>query len=455
MDKPEKNQICRVRIEGYSSEGAGIARLDSFVIFVKGGIRGELCDVKILKAGKNAAFARMERVLEPSPERENPACPDFGRCGGCDFWHMSYEEERKAKRLRVEDALHRLAGQDFPVPPVLASKRLDGYRNKAIYPVACAAGKAVTGFFRARSHDVVPVSRCRIQHPEADAAAACVREWMDRYAVPPYEETTGKGLVRDIFVRFGERTREMQVCIVAAGETLPHSEQLIRMLQNACPGLAGVILSVNRRPGNVILGERMKVLWGREYIEDILMGLTFRLSPRSFYQVNTDQAERLYGIAADFAGLDKSKTVLDLYCGTGTITLVMARYAGRALGAEIVEPAVEDARENARRNGIENAEFFCGDAGNAALTLEREGLRPDVIVVDPPRKGLDGNVIEAMLRMAPERIVYISCDPATLARDVKLLTEGGYRLAEVQPVDMFPRTAHVETVARLEKVIKN
>ena len=440
----EKNNIYTARIEGYSSEGLGIARIDGQVVFVHGAVRGELCRVLVMKVLKNAAFGKVTELLEPSPERREPDCPYYGRCGGCDFRHLSYREELWAKRQRVQDALTRLGGSDVEVEEILGAADPLYYRNKSQYPVS--AGKV--GFYRARTHDVVDIEHCLIQKPQADAAAAALRDYMRDFAVPSYDEKTGRGLLRHLYVRTNRRGESL-VCVLANGERLPHEEELVGRLRRAVPDCVGVVLGVNTRRGNTILGERYRTLWGADTLEDELCGLTFRLSVPSFYQVNRDQAEVLYRKAVEYAGLTGGELVVDLYCGAGTITQVMAGGAGRVIGAEIVPEAIEDARENARRNGIENVEFFCGDAAQLAADFAGRGLRPDVICVDPPRKGLAPEAIAAAAQMAPQRVVYVSCDPGTLGRDVKRFAEYGYRVQRAAACDLFPRTRHIETVVML------
>ena len=442
----QKNQLHTVTITGYTAEGLGVARVDGQVAFVHGGVRGEVCAVRILKVLKHVAYARVEEILQRSPARREPDCPHYPACGGCDFRHISYEEELEAKRCRVEDALRRVGGAGVPVEEILGGERLDGYRNKSLLPVS-PQGQA--GFYRARSHQVVPALDCRLQSPQANAAAAAVERCLRERGVAAYDERTRRGLLRHIYVRTN-REGEALVCLVVNGRSLPCEEELAAAVRRAVPKTVGVVLSVNTQDTNVALGEEYRIIWGTDELEDTLCGLRLRLSVPSFYQVNREQAERLYGKALAFAGLTGRETVLDLYCGAGTITLVMARRAGRALGAEIVAPAIANARENARRNGIENAAFFLGDAGAVAERLAAERLRPDVVVVDPPRKGLSGEVIAAAAGMGPRRVVYVSCDPGTLARDVKRFRELGYEAVRAAAVDMFPRTRHVETVVLLE-----
>ena len=325
------------------------------------------------------------------------------------------------------------------------------YRNKAQYPVQEQNGRVAAGFYRQRTHAVIPIQRCAILPPEFDAAKDVVLRWANENRVPAYDETAGTGLLRHIYVRKGFATGQVMVCIVAAGSKLPRPDRLISGLRQAVPGLASVVVAVNPKPGNAVLGDEFHTLFGTDEIEDVLCGFRFRLSPRSFYQVNPAQAQRLYEKAVSLADLKPDETVLDLYCGTGTITLALSRAAGRAIGVEIIPQAIADAKENARRSGVENAEFYCADAAEAARRFAEAGTRPDCIVVDPPRKGLSPDVIDAMAAMAPQRIVYVSCDPATLARDVKLLSEKGYALRSVEAVDMFPRTFHVETVVCLRR----
>ena len=443
-----KNELHTVTITGYTSVGDGVARINGQVVFVKGAIEGEVLEIRILKTAKTVAWAKIEMIITPSTHRITPACPTYGPCGGCDFLHMDYTEELCLKESRVTDALARVGGLDAPVRPIIAAQRQTHYRNKAIFAVG---NGPVTGFYRRRSHEVIPVDTCLIQTDIANHAAAALREWMAAHHIPAYDETTHQGLIRHLFVREALHTGNVAVCIVATKSILPQQDTLIETLRRHCPETEGILLCTNPEPGNVALRGDFRTLWGEGHLEDILCGFIFRLSPRSFFQINPPQAERLYAEALAYAGLTGQETVLDLYCGTGTITLTMAKHARHAIGAEIVAEAVHDAGENARANGIENAEFLLADAAVAADTLKQRGLTPDVIVVDPPRKGLASEVIDHIADMAPARIVYVSCDPATLARDLKLFATFGYLTREVTPVDMFPRCAHVECVALLER----
>ena len=444
----EKNRIYRAHIDGYSSEGLGIARIDGQVVFVHGAIRGETCDVLVMKVLKNAAFGKIAALVEPSPARRTPDCPYYGRCGGCNFRHMSYDEELWAKRARVQDALTRIGGAEVTVEEILGAEQPLHYRNKSIYPIS-PAGEV--GFYRARSHQVVDVEHCLIQKPEADALAQAVRDYIARFRVEPYNEATGRGLLRHLYVRTSCRGESL-ACLLVNGSRLPHEQELVDMLRAAAPGVCGVVLGENTRRGNAILGDRYRTLWGRDYLTDTLCGLELRLSVPSFYQVNHDQAQRLYEKALEYAGLTGRELAVDLYCGAGTITQVLARRARHVIGGEIVPEAIRDAEDSARRNGVENVEFLCGDASRLAAELRQRGLRPDVICVDPPRKGLAPDVVEAAASMEPERIVYVSCDPATLARDADRFAPLGYRPVRACAVDLFPGTAHIETVCLLSKL---
>ena len=444
----KKNEQHPLRIEGYGSAGEGVARLEGQAVFVKGALAGEICQVQLLKVGKSAAWGRVTQVLTPVPGRQSPDCPRYPRCGGCQLRHMTYAEELRFKRQKVQDALQRIGGWTGRVEKIHGAEAPDRYRNKIQFPVA--DGPRV-GFFRARSHEVIDAEDCLLQPLAATRLREAFKLWMERYQVPAYDERVHGGLIRHFYVRVNQRGQSL-CAVIANGTDLPHQEELVQALRRAEPDLAGVVLSVNQEKTNVILGKTHRCLWGRDYLEDTLCGLTFRLSVPSFYQVNREQAEVLYGRALAFAGLTGRETVLDLYCGIGTITLVMARQAGRAIGAEVIPAAVEDAKANAARNGVTNAEFLCADAAQAAQTLADRGLRPDVICVDPPRKGLAPAVIDAIVQMAPQRLVYVSCDPATLARDVKRMEEQGYVLQRAEAVDLFPRTAHVETVVLLSKL---
>ena len=424
MDEFRKNQIMELNIERYGSDGEGVAHLpDGRVCFVSGALAGETCAVQLLKVGKTAAWGKVNEVITPSPARVTPDCPHFPKCGGCSLRHMSYEEELAFKKQKVQDALRRIGGSDIEVSAIYGAEDTLRYRNKVQFPV----GKdGAIGFFRARSHQVVDIEDCLLQPSASESIRRSVKGWMDRYGVPAYDENSHKGVMRHLYLRFSRE--KVLVCLVVNAKKLPHGQELVELLRTACPDLAGIAVNYNTEKTNVILGRRTVALWGDDFLDDTLRGLTFRLSVPSFYQVNRDQTEVLYGLALDFASLTGEETVLDLYCGIGTITLCLAQRAGKVYGAEVVPEAIEDAKKNAERNGIENTEFFCGDAADIAAKFADDGIKPDVVCVDPPRKGLAESVVSSIAQMAPDRVVYVSCDPATLARDVKRFAEAGYTL---------------------------
>ena len=443
-----KNNIYEAVVTDYTAQGQGVAHIEGCAVFIPNAIAGEKCMVRIEKVGKTWAAGKITELLEKSTHRVNRECPVAKLCGGCDFWHMDYAEETRLKADRVRQALNRIGGERLEDIPILSAPECKFYRNKAQYPVSTHKGRVFAGFFRAGTHQVVENDRCLILPEEADQVKRIVVDFFNHYRLTAYDETTQKGLLRHIYVRRGAVSQQVLVCLVLNGRKLPHAQELIEKLK-AVPGFTTLVLSVNTKVGNTVLGDEFIPLYGPGYIEDTLCGLSFQLSPRSFYQVNHHQAQRLYEAAIAQAEITKNDLVLDLYCGVGTITLAMAKAAGRVIGVEVVEQAVADAKENAKRNGVENAEFFCGDAGKAALELENQGIRPDVVVVDPPRKGLNADTIEALDKMSPRRLVYVSCDPATLARDVALLKERGYALKNAQAADLFPRCAHVESIVCL------
>ena len=443
-----KNQIYETVITDYTAEGQGVAHIEGCAVFIPNAVAGERVRVRIELVRKTWAAGKLVEILEKSPHRVNRECPVAKLCGGCDFWHMDYTEESRLKAERVKTCLNRMGGEALEEVPILSAPTCYGYRNKAQYPVAAKKGRAYAGFYRAGTHEVVENKRCLILPEETDAVKDAVMDYVNQYRIPVYDETTHTGLLRHIYVRRGVESGQVLVCLVCNGEKLPRVPELLKRLEKI-PGFTTLVLSVNTKKGNAVLGEQFITLHGPGFIEDTLCGLNFRLSPRSFYQVNHHQAQRLYEAAIAQAEITEKDLVLDLYCGAGTITLCMAKAAGKVIGVEVVPQAVADARENAARNHIENAEFFCGDAGEAALALEKQGIRPDVVVVDPPRKGLNAHAIEALARFAPRRIVYVSCDPATLARDVALLKKKGYVLKNTLACDLFPRTAHVESVVTL------
>ena len=449
MSELHRGDPLQVSIETATIDGSGVARVDGQVVFVPGALPGERCSVRIAHVGRSAVFAQLLSVLTPSAHRVDPDCPYFPRCGGCALRHMDYEQELALKQAHVQSCLTRIGGQTISALPITGAAQTDGYRNKVQFPVQEQDGRPVAGFFSGKTHRVIPVRHCRIQPDCADAIRGAVLAWMEQYHLRAYDEQTHTGYIRHIYIRFGAESGQILVCIVANCAQLPKKKQLVAALLAAEPGITTIVFTPNTKKGNTVLGTEFHPLYGDGTITDTLCGLQFRLSAPAFYQVNHAQAERLYEKAVQLAGLTGNETVLDLYCGTGTITLCLARHTKKAIGVEIVPQAIEDAKFNAAQNGMENAEFFCMDAGQAAKMLADRRIRPDVIVVDPPRKGVSADVIEAIRTMAPQRVVYVSCDPATLARDLKLLTAAGYTLQTAEAFDLFPRCAHVETVVLL------
>ena len=445
-----KNQIYEAQITDYTTEGQGIAHIEGCAVFVPNAVAGELCRIRIELVRKTWAAGKIVEILEKSPHRINRECPVAKLCGGCDFWHIDYEEETRLKAERVRACLNRLGGENLDAVPILGAPTCHGYRNKAQYPVAAKKNRAYAGFFRAGTHEVVENERCLILPEQSDLVKSTVMDYVNRNHISVYDEVAHKGLLRHIYVRRGAVSGQILVCLVINGRSIPKVHELVARLKQIS-GFTTLVLSVNTRKGNAVLGDEFITIHGPGYIEDTLCGLNFRLSPRSFYQVNHHQAQRLYEAAISQAQITKEDTVLDLYCGVGTITLAMAGAAGKVIGVEVIPQAVEDARDNAKRNNIDNATFFCGDAGAAALELEQQGIQADVVVVDPPRKGLNADTIEALARFAPRRIVYISCDPATLGRDTALIKERGYRVENAMAADLFPRTVHVESIATFIK----
>ena len=457
-----KNQIIELEITATTSEGSGVGRhvdADSpngFIVFVPFTAPGDTLLCRIVRVEKHHAFGKIDRILTPSAHRKSAdacalECKAFGLCGGCAWRHVSYEAELSYKWQAVADAVCRLGGCTLKPEPIVPSPSVDRYRNKAQFPVAPGEHGVQIGFYALRSHRIIPQQDCRLQPKEFASAVNAIAQWIRQFHVPAYDESTKKGLVRHIYIRKGEETGEILVCLVCTSGKIPAASALIDRLCSSVPGLVGICININARDTNVILGESTYAIWGRPYLLDRLCGLTFRLSPHSFYQVNRHQAEQLYTLVQREAALTGAETLLDLYCGTGTIGLTMAHRVRELIGVEIVPQAVEDARLNAAQNGIKNARFFCSDAANAALKLREEHVCPQVIVVDPPRKGCGEELCRTICDISPEKLIYVSCDPATLARDIRYLRDGGYTPVRITPVDMFPRTTHVETVVLMSR----
>ena len=453
MEDLKKNDIYTVTIEDYSSDASGICRINGRVVFVPKAIPGEEWEIKIVKVRHDCAYARGERLLKASPARIVSACPYFGLCGGCDTQHISYEEELRFKLGLVNSALRRIGKQSMQATEIIGSENISHYRNKGIFAIGTIDGKARCGFFRERSHQLIAVDDCLIQDELSCRAAIAVTEFMNANGIAPYDEAAGTGAVRHVFCRCSVHGSDVLLCIVSREGFGKKTQAFIDYLRKVCPELTSIVLNINRSTGNTVLSGDFYTLWGRGSINDTLCGFKFDIAPQAFFQVNPPQAERLYARALEYAALTPDMLALDLYCGAGTISLCLSAHAKKVIGAEIVPEAVDNANKNALANNVANVEFILADAGQAAKALYERGERPDVVVVDPPRKGLLENAIEAVAAMQPQRIVYVSCDPATLARDILRFNAYSYTLEKVTAVDMFPRTRHVETVCQL--VLRN
>ncbi|MBQ8001157.1 MAG: 23S rRNA (uracil(1939)-C(5))-methyltransferase RlmD [Ruminococcus sp.] len=448
-----KNDIINLNITAMSSEGSGIGRTqDGLAVFVPMSAVGDELKVRILKVKKTLAYGKIEEIITPSPDRVTPVCKVSRLCGGCVYSHITYEAELESKEKRVADAISRIGGIDTKINSIVGAENPCRYRNKAQIPVGLTQeGKVAMGFFSRHSHRIVDSMDCELQPEVFLTASKILRDFIEEKNISVYDEQTHSGLVRHLYLRYGEATDELMVCIVINGNKIPFEDELVQSFTQTIPAVKSIIINSNTEKTNVIVGKKFRTIYGEEYITDILCDLKFLISPQSFYQVNRRQAQRLYSIAQEYAQLKGEETLIDLYCGTGTIGLSMANKCKSLIGVEIVPKAIEDAKKNAELNGIDNARFICGDASDAASQLEREGIKPDVVILDPPRKGCDAELINTVAKMSPERVVYVSCDSATLARDLKLFSELGYITQEVTPVDMFPRTAHVESVACLTR----
>ncbi len=447
----KKNDDILLKIEDMTNEGSSVGHYDGMAVFVRGAVTGDEIVSHIIKAKKNYAIGIVKEIVSPSPFRIDSDCPVSNKCGGCSFRNMTYGAELQYKQNRVADAVKRIGHIDAPIMSIIGADTVDNYRNKAQYPVNIENGELEAGFYAYKSHRIIPCSDCRLQQREFKGILDVVADWVKQNNVTSYEEKTGRGLLRHIYIRRAPKTGETMVCLVINGKNIPNESELVNALIED-ENIKSVCVNVNREKTNVILGDKTNVIYGQKTISDILLGKKFVISPESFYQINHDQCEKLYTKAAEYAGLTGNETIVDLYCGVGTIGLSMADRAKQIFGIEIVPQAIENAKINAKQNGISNAEFFCGDAFDGAKELEKRGIAPDVVILDPPRKGCQKELFDVIEQMNPKRIVYVSCDSATLARDLEVLQTKGYRTLEVTPVDMFPRTPHVEAVAKIVKV---
>lgn len=451
----KENSIAETEITSLTDAGDGVSRIDGAVMFTPFTAPGDTAKSRIAKVGKSCIYAELDGIVSPSPDRIEPDCPIFGSCGGCALRHMSYEAELHWKRSWVKDHIERIGGFSLEPEETTASPETEGYRNKAIYRAAKRKdGKVCFGFYKRKSHEVIPYESCLLQPELFGRILAAVKFYADENRISIYDEAKGKGLLRAVYIRQGDVTKETGICLIINGDSFPKAEAFAGFLSKQFSEIVSVVLNINKASTNTVLGRRFITVFGKDGITDLLCGVKIDISPAAFYQVNHSAAELLYGFAAEFADLTGNETVLDLYCGAGTIGLSMAKKAKKLIGVEIVPEAVENAKKNAAENGIENAEFICADAAKAAKMLEKRGLCPDVIILDPPRKGCSEDTLAAVAAMSPQRVVMVSCDTATMARDFKALAAFGYEPVKAQPVDMFPRTANVECAALLIKNYK-
>ena len=449
---PEKNKCYEAEITGMTSEGSGVCRIDGMAVFVPMTAVGDLLSVKIVKVLKNYAFGIIDKLIKPSPDRtESDSCPIYRKCGGCVFRHISYEAECRIKAGIVEDAFRRLGGLAPEFGTFLGAEKSERYRNKAQYPLAMQDGKAVCGFYAPRSHRVIPVEDCPLQPEVFSEIVNFILGYINKNKLPVYDESAHSGLLRHIYIRRGAYSGEIMVCFVTRKECSALLAPLSEALKERFSDITSVSMNINPDRTNVILGKRTVTLLGKEFITDIMCGNSVQIAPQSFYQVNTVQAERLYRKACEYADPQPDDVLADLYCGVGTISLSMAERVRSIVGVEIIPDAIENARINAARNSIENAEFFCGDAGEVFGKLRKKGCRPDIIIIDPPRKGCSEETVDLIAEAQPRKIVMISCNPATAARDAKLLSERGYITEKVCGCDLFPRTRHVECVVLMSR----
>lgn len=452
MTPVKKNEIYTIDITGMTHEGQGVGRINNFTVFVDGPVEGEKVEIKVIKVNKNYAVGKLLKVLKHSEDRVEPFCPVYKRCGGCSLQHISHESGLKFKTNLVRESIRRIGKlEGVVIHDAIGMEEPMYYRNKAQYPVGRYNNEVRVGFYAKRSHEIIDCSTCTIQHSISDKVKFIIKEFIIQNGISTFDEATGEGLVRHILTRSGFKTDEVMVVLVINGRSIPHKEKLIDVLVKDIPEVKSIVLNVNAKKTNVILGEKNIVIYGKGTITDYIGEFKFNISPLSFFQVNPIQTEVLYNKALEYAQLTGEETVFDLYCGIGTISLFLSRKAKKVYGVEVVEAAIKDARENAVVNGVKNVEFIVGEAEKVIPQIYSEGVRADVVVVDPPRKGCDEELLKTLVSMEPRRIVYVSCNPATLARDLKYLVENGFEVVEVQPVDMFPWTPHVETVALLRK----
>ena len=452
MTPVTKNDRITVYIEDLTHDGNGVAKVDGYPLFIHGALPQETVEVHVLKILKNYGFAKVLTIIQPSPDRVEAPCEYFKQCGGCQLQHLSYEGQLKWKQSMVENVMKRLGKIDAPVLPVKGMDNPWAYRNKAQIPFAQSEAGPIAGFYKTKSHQIVNMDHCLIQTAEADAVLANLKKELFKLDLPPYNEATHNGQLRHVVIRKGRATNEVMVVLVTKSAKLPQKDAVIETIQHLVPNVTSIVQNVNSDKTNVIFGNKTITLWGKDTIEDTIGDVRFEISARSFYQVNPEQTEVLYKQALDYAQLEGNERVIDAYCGIGSISLSLAQKAGHVMGVEIVPQAIEDAKRNAEINGFTNTYFEAGPAEEVIPRWYAEGKEADVLMVDPPRKGCDEALLNTIIEQKPKRVVYVSCNPATLARDLRILEDGGYKTQEVQPVDMFPQTTHCEAVAWLELV---
>ncbi|MDY0395647.1 23S rRNA (uracil(1939)-C(5))-methyltransferase RlmD [Virgibacillus halophilus] len=453
----KKNDIVSLHIEDLTHEGNGVGKIEGYPIFIPYVLPGEKASVKVVKVNKNFGFGKLLEVQKTSPDRVEPPCDVFYKCGGCQIQHMSYRMQLEMKHNQVRNVMRKIAHMpDVPVHDTIGMEDPWRYRNKVAIPVGGKPGNLITGFYQMRSHHIIEdMETCVVQDEVNDRMVEAVRRIASKHGISQYDEKTDRGVLRHIMVRTGRQSNETMIVLITRTSKLPHQKVLVHELVETYPQIKSIMHNINNRRTNVIMGRDTNLLWGEPYIYDTIGDVQFAISAKSFYQVNPPQTKKLYEKALEYANLDENDTVIDAYCGIGTISLFLAQKAKKVYGVEVVPEAIEDAKNNAELNAITNVEFTVGQAEKVMPAWKKQGLNPDVIIVDPPRKGCEVDFLQAMIDMEPKRIVYVSCNPSTLARDLKILADGGYATAEVQPVDMFPQSMHIESVARLERDLSN
>ena len=447
----KKNEDYVISIDNMGSSGEGVGRVDGFTVFVPGAIKGEKVKIKVVKVNKNFAFGKLIKIVEQSGERVDCQCSVFKRCGGCQLQYLSYKGQLEYKKQKVKDDIERISRLNVPVYDTISMDNPYEYRNKVQLPVRRKDGKSILGFFAERSHDIIEMNDCIIENKKSKLAADVVKTWIEKYNIEPYDEKSSTGVLRHLMIRTAFKTGEVMVVLVTNGVNLPYKNEIIQELSKKIDGIKSIIQNINDRKGNTVLGKKNITLWGRSYIEDSIGSLKFDISPLSFFQVNPVQTEVLYKKVIEYCSFSGDEVVFDAYCGIGTISLFVSRYVKMVYGVEIVPEAIINAKENAKKNNIDNVKFITGKSEEVIPDLISKGVKADIVIVDPPRKGCAKELIEEVSKMRPKEVIYVSCNPATLARDLKIFDGLGYKTCFAQPVDMFPQTYHVETIVKITK----